>query len=955
MKKTFFYHALSALFIGGMAFSAVSCADDDLGENANNGNDGAVVRFNVSDVQEDALARGGALTRGSITPGLTNKELEGQKLLAEGDGNLDACLIETVMEGVNPVKVEPSTRANIVTSSTLGNFSSTGIRGTVVNLIGTNWFDNKSTTPQGNINPSILWSWGQRYARFYAVYPETTDNNNNIVVKSQPTATSAPTIEFTVNKDVTKQVDLMTACSGLVTYTTHNQAPETNLWFRHALTAIRFAVGQDLSYNKTIKEISIDNVLLKSKYRLPNDRINPVGAGWDNNGYSQRGKVTLSGLSYKTTEKPNSIIRNQTRFSNPDVTDLKQLTDGYTFYMIPQTLDGNSVKAEIVFSDGTKIHVPLKGTWREGTTHVYKLSEKNSNWEYELIGVDPNIASFTDTQTSGGFTILSRRRVGTEIVAVPWEVVGYSEDGKNYSNNKPAWLKSLSAERGNGSKDHPEQLTATLIPAKTVDLLAARNNELKKNPLGSEATPYNLSNKTGAAAVENTANCYVISAPGYYMIPLVYGNAIKGGATNSSAYKMTVPGNGNTLTKLRDQDGNPITDPWIEKTNNGANRSIDKAWVLWSDESNLVKIKDNGVYRAPDGNLYIKFQVPEDVIKSGNAVIAVRKSIQKFRDEERLQGRKKVTVRVYYTEYQTLWSWHLWFAPKDALKEIPVTNKQGTIYGFANEALGWKPTLWQGTPYQSPRSVNVKIRQTIGKKKETIITITQLPGTTSRTGYTTQYQWGRKDAFPGKVGQPAEGTIKWNAGSDMYMQTILQNPQNYYTAGYNADGSLNAGTNFAKYYTLYNLWSMNNTSAYAENQANSQTVVKTIYDPCPVGFSVPANDAFTGFTTTGVLSNNINQINADATIEAETYKNNFGHNFWTNSSKTETIFFPAAGYREARNGSTLTKYGVAGEYWTATPNDNNNGNVLGFEHNVVHPLYRNIRAFGFSVRPVAEK
>ena len=955
MNKTFFYHALSALFIGGMAFSAVSCADDDLGENANNGNNGAVVRFNVSDVQEDALARGGALTRGSITPGLTNKELEGQKLLAEGDGNLDACLIETVMEGVNPVKVEPSTRANIVTTNSLGNFSSTGIRGTVANSIGTNWFDNKSTTPQGNINPSILWSWGQRYARFYAVYPETTDNNNNIVVKSQPTATSAPTIEFTVNKDVTKQVDLMTACSGLVTYTTHNQAPETNLWFRHALTAIRFAVGQDLSYNKTIKEISIDNVLLKSKYRLPNDRINPVGAGWDNNGYSQRGKVTLSGLSYKTTEKPNSIIRNQTRFSNPDVTDLKQLTDGYTFYMIPQTLDGNSVKAEIVFSDGTKIHVPLKGTWREGTTHVYKLSEKNSNWEYELTGVDPNIASFTDTQTSGGFTILSRRRVGTEIVAVPWEVVGYSEDGKNYSNNKPAWLKSLSAERGNGSKDHPEQLTATLIPAKTVDLLAARNNELKKNPLGSEATPYNLSNKTGAAAVENTANCYVISAPGYYMIPLVYGNAIKGGATNSSAYKMTVPGNGNTLTELRDQDGNHITDPWIEKTNNGANRNIDKAWVLWSDESNLVKIKDNGVYRAPDGNLYIKFQVPEDGIKSGNAVIAVRKSIQKFRDEERLQGRKKVTVRVYYTEYQTLWSWHLWFAPKDALKEIPVTNKQGTIYGFANEALGWKPTLWQGTPYQSPRSVNVKIRQTIGKKKETIITITQLPGTTSRTGYTTQYQWGRKDAFPGKVGQPAEGTIKWNAGSDMYMQTILQNPQNYYTAGYNADGSLNAGTNFAKYYTFYNLWSMNNTSAYAENQANSQTVVKTIYDPCPVGFSVPANDAFTGFTTTGVLSNNINQINADATIEAETYKNNFGHNFWTNSSKTETIFFPAAGYREAINGSTLTKYGVAGEYWTATPNDNNNGNVLGFEHNVVHPLYRNIRTFGFSVRPVAEK
>ena len=957
MKKTFFYHALSALFIGGMAFSAVSCADDDLGENTNNGDKGAVVRFNVSDAQEEALSRGGALTRGAITPELTNKELEGQKLLAEGDGNLDACLIETTMEGINPVKVEPSTRANIVTSSSLGNFSSSGIRSTVENTIGTNWFDNKSTTAQGVINPSILWSWGQRFARFYAVYPESTNSNNGINVLSKPTATKPLSIEFTVNKDVTKQVDLMTACSGKVEYKNHNQAPRTDLQFRHALTAIRFAVGQDLSFNKTIKEISIDNVLLKSKYNLSNE-LNGSGAGWDNNGYSERGKVTLTGLSYNTIEKPNSIIRNQIKFQNPNVTDIRQLNDGYTFYLIPQSLDGKNVKAEIVFTDNSKIHVPLKGTWREGTTHVYKLSEKNSNWEYEITGGDPDVARFTDTQTSG-FTIQSFRHVGTEKVPVPWEVVGYSEDGKNYSNNKPAWLQSLSAVSGQGSTDQAEALTATLKPAQIIDLLAERNKELRTAaPLGSEAIPYNLSNKTGAAAVENTANCYVISAPGHYMIPLVYGNAIKGGATNSSAYKMTVAGNSNTLAVLRDQDGNPITDPWIEKTNNRANRTIDKAWVLWSDESNLVKIKDNGLYRAPDGNLYIKFQVPADAIKSGNAVIAVRRTYQTQKQVQQQQGRKKVWVTVTETHYQTLWSWHLWFAPKDALKEIPVTNKQGTVYGFANEALGWKPTLWQGTPYQSPRSVNVKIRQTIGKKKETIITITQLPGTSSRTGYTTQYQWGRKDAFPGKGGQPAEGTITWNAGSDMYIQTILRNPQNYYIAGYNGDGSLNAETAFAKYYTSYNLWSMNNKDAYAENKANSQPVVKTIYDPCPVGFSVPANDAFTGFTKTGVAATNtstVQNINVSGTDSQAEYNNNFGHNFWTNDSRRETIFFPAVGYREATNGGNISFYKQYGDYWTATPNDEHNGCVMGFAVNTVHPLYRNIRTFGFAVRPVAEK
>ena len=33
----------------------------------------------------------------------------------------------------------------------------------------------------------------------------------------------------------------------------------------------------------------------------------------------------------------------------------------------------------------------------------------------------------------------------------------------------------------------------------------------------------------------------MISAPGYYSIPLVYGNAIKNGATNASAYKSSAP------------------------------------------------------------------------------------------------------------------------------------------------------------------------------------------------------------------------------------------------------------------------------------------------------------------------------------------------------------------------------------------------------------------------------
>lgn len=58
-------------------------------------------------------------------------------------------------------------------------------------------------------------------------------------------------------------------------------------------------------------------------------------------------------------------------------------------------------------------------------------------------------------------------------------------------------------------------------------------------PRGTADRPWNLSNRTGADAVENTASCYVINGPGHYCFPLVYGNAIRNGADNPAAYSST--------------------------------------------------------------------------------------------------------------------------------------------------------------------------------------------------------------------------------------------------------------------------------------------------------------------------------------------------------------------------------------------------------------------------------
>lgn len=933
MKKIFFYRALSALFVGGMAFAAVSCADDDLAEKTNNGDTEAAVRFDVSDSQEDAQTRG-ALTRGAITPGLTDKDLDGKKLAVQSSENLDVCLIETTIEGVNPVKLEPGTRANITTLEKLTDFSSTGVRGTAANAINKEWFDEEKTRNNGILYNARSWSWLQPHGRFYAVYPESTNGSNGIKF-TKPNGTAAPSLEFTVNTDVRKQVDLMTACSGNVQYATRFQAPRTNLQFRHALTAIRFAVGQNLSFNKTIKDITLKNVLLKSKYTLSN-KLDGTGAAWDHSGYNTRGKVTLSNVNYNTNENPNSIVRNRSQYVNSNVTDLTQLRDNYTFYMIPQDLD-NKVTAEVLFTDGSKITVPLKGSWKAGTTRTYKLSEKNSSWTYTITATSPNAVAYNGTQAN--YKIESYREVNGTKQPVAWKVVGYSVDnGTSWTTTKPSWLKSLSKEQSNGGTVD-EQGTATL-GTDIVDLVAERNKTLQNAaPLGTATAPYNLSNATGAAAVQNTANCYVISAPGHYMIPLVYGNAIKNGQTNSSAYISNAPVTplkfgspaANTDVVLHhfvDHNSQKITDPWIEKTNNRANSRIDAAQVTWADENNLATLSGSPIYRDASGNAFVKFEVKKENLKSGNAVISVKKG------------------------NTILWSWHLWFAPKNALDKIKVTNSQNKIYEFTNETLGWKPTEWTGTSYSTPRTVKVKVEQTQsnnGVKQIATVTITQNPGLTKKSGITTYYQWGRNDAFPGTDAALPQGSIVM--GNDqIHMNNKIQFPNYFFTTKF-VNGKITQTDGLTKFHYFYNLWSMNNNRRGDKDAANNIEVVKTIYDPCPVGFNVPTNGAFSGFTTTG---KNEGPMNVNGTNVKATYDINSGHLFWTNSSKTETIYFPASGFRNAED-DKIKEANSFGDYWSADPQDYNNGCVMGFSYDKVYPLFVNIRTYGFAVRPVAEK
>lgn len=904
MKKSIFHYALSSLLVGAAALSAASCADDDI--NPSGGTDGdALVRFSINDVQEQAVSRGLEMTRGAIATGLSNADLAGGRLEAHNNAGLDVCLIETTVEGVNPIKADARTRADIIKTATLGDFSSTGIRGTSATSILTTpeWFHAKKTKKNGELYSPIRWAFSQPYARFFAVYPNTESYSKMTIGNTE--TSGSPSVEFEVDPDVKKQKDFMTACTGDVHYATRGVHPTTSLDFRHALTGIRFAVGQNLSWNKTIDKVEIRNAVMKSKYTLSKD-FNGTGAAWDHSA-DTRGTATLSGVSVSTSESPNTTI-------------MGNAGDNFTFYMIPQVLTGKNVKVNVHCTDGTVIDVVLKGEWKAGTTRTYKLSQTNSNWNYVLTATDPSRAANYDETTSQAYTITSYRENSGTRQAVPWKVIGYDadNDGTFTMAEKPAWLTALSSESGSGGTS-AEAGTATLTKD-VKDLLKERNDRLKNaTAVGSASAPYDLSlhNYQGATTARNTANSYLISAPGHYRIPLVYGNAIKNGATNSNAYETTATGT-YVLQHFKDHNNQNITDPWIEKSN-AANAGIDGAKIVWADEQDLVHLSASPI-KQDGGNAYLDFEVKQADIKSGNAVVAVTKN---------------GTV---------LWSWHLWFAPKDALDKIKVTNHQNKNYDFTKEALGWKPIQWSGSTYSSARTVKVKVEQTVannGTKQEAVINITQNPGNVKQ-GATTLYQFGRKDAFPGvdasKLATNSHFTE--NAGDNMSIENGIQHPDRYYAGG----------SNWNNNYGYYNLWSADNTVTGGWNVGNDNLVVKTVYDPSPVGFKMPANNAFTGFTADG---KNDGAKNVDGTDDLQTFSNNFGHNFWTSSSKTATINFPASGFRFS-NGGSLTDVGRSGYYWLAVPGSSSNGCDLLFHSFNVRPLSDDARSFGFAVRPVSE-
>lgn len=219
-------------------------------------------------------------------------------------------------------------------------------------------------------------------------------------------------------------------------------------------------------------------------------------------------------------------------------------------------------------------------------------------------------------------------------------------------------------------------------------------------------------------AEESTANCYVVRANGKYKIPLVYGNAIKNGVVNSSAFY-----NAAASTAFEDSYGGVFTadsSPYIKDHASARSASISSAEVLWTHGDAQVSVED------VDSD-YLTFSVSS--FAPSNALVAVKDN--------------NGTI---------LWSWHLWLTEQD-LSPVTITNHDGVNFQIMPVALGWN-----------------------GWTTETV------DGEVQDRSTAPYFEWGRKDPLiPIGVGIPVPGgSIDYSNSVDT-QSLAHQNPTVFYT------------------------------------------------------------------------------------------------------------------------------------------------------------------------------
>ena len=526
----------------------------------------------------------------------------------------------------------------------------------------------------------------------------------------------------------------------------------------------------------------------------------------------------------------------------------------------------------------------------------------------------PSAFSYTGGTDSYSIQSYKQNSAGTKSKAAAW-TASYDTNGDGvFNDSKPSWLTAFTASGDGSTTVTNYSATVSAQSAMSPTSASASSILAAATAVGSSSDYYDLSTNGGSSSM-TTANCYMVHAPGYYKLPLVYGNAIKAGADNTVAYKPT-GSLSNGTNNFVNHAGDNISAPWITKSgsgvNGGMNITVDGAQLIWQDVNGLTS------NYAIEGD-YLKFQVPAGSIAEGNAVIAVKSGS---------------TI---------VWSWHIWVTPQTYSNRTTVATGSHN-YSVTPVNLGWVGLSNVTKSGYEGRSCVVKITQAGGDAKTFTVRQTEnISVTFSKTGNSPFYQWGRKDAFP-----PSNGTANTNktvyVGSGVPNYGIRHENSTTSTIGttiqYPWKHYYNSSTRGPVTTTYYNMWDAQNNTT--ENVTSATK--KTVYDPCPPGYCVPTGNLWYYFGDGG---NSTTMSTFDDTNKGAT---------WNTGITGDDLWFPVAACRAYSGGNNVSGVGRYGYYWSATPYSTTCGSSLYITSSrwIFHG-YNLYRAYGYSVRPVAEE
>ena len=616
------------------------------------------------------------------------------------------------------------------------------------------------------------------------------------------------------------QPDIMFAYNSQNKKNTDSATGSVPLTFYHALAGVKF-VAKDITKG-TVKSITLKNLsgtgTCTYTFTTGSDEPSEPSIVW----------TGLDDQNRSFSQEFNVKVNNQ-QTGEQDITDKKTET---TFMMIPQNIQNAVV--EILFNDG-KTDYTLTGklydpsitsadndtdlsTWDPGKIYTYAISTESINWTY-VFDVTPNI-TLELGQTSDTYTVTSyryRTQLGdseNNREPVSWTAKNTAFSETNSENGQPVEItynqivKSFTdngGETGAIANSYQIELEGTTMhTTHDNDEYTLRHNKTR----GAEGDFYDLSEHdlNGNPIAQSTANCYVVNADGYYKLPLVYGNAIQNGSTNSSAY------NNSAFT---DYKNNQINSPYIT--------GADDATLVWSD--GFFMFKD---IKLSDDKKYLTFRIDPDYLQQANAVLAVRDA-----------------------DDNIMWSWHIWVTERDVYSTHTITDyfNQNNTFELMSCNLGWVDGKMV---YYNQRDLAYQFTQA-GSGKTAPMTVLQEGETFDYKDVgSTYYQWGRKDPLVAMRNWDNVGYNDYRLHETGRSDYVYKYEENNVTIGesiqhpnvYYVRGTTSGAANWCSS-NIPSLWDTGGRETSEPENVISST--KTIYDPSPRGFKVPIPRAFAVF------------------------------------------------------------------------------------------------------------